>query len=194
MIVGLRLILFRLVILSCRIDKFAAVAVLFATYLLLQLSEHILRAAVLAWFRGHVACYTTPAIRKNVIEAVIKGVKEVTLRHSILGLVEGVIDQVIVGQGLLVGLLELLTDILTFHEGVLMRLSCIVEVRVEVKELTPGQIDVVNVLVHLFAHVDKVLPRHRVVDHCDTTSLFVALRCEEGTLLAQVVDLLARVW
>lgn len=74
-----------------------------------------------------------------------------------------------------------------------MGLARIVQVGVEVEELAPGQVDVVDVLVHLLTHIDEVLSRHRVVDHGDAARLFVALRREEGALLAQVVDLFTRI-
>ena len=94
---------------------------------------------------------------------------------------------------LLVRLLKLFSDVLAINESILVRLPGIVKVRVEVEELSPGQIDVVNMLVHLLAHVDEVFSRHRVVNHCCAARLFIALRSEEGTLLAEVVDLLAGV-
>jgi len=60
-----------------------------------------------------------------------------------------------------------------------MRLPCIVKIRVEVEELAPGEVQVVNVLVDLFAHVEEVLPGHRVVDHSSAARFLVALSTEE---------------
>lgn len=155
-----------------------------------------MRAAILAWLCHHklsVAGYATPSIGKNIVKTVIKGVKEVALYHTILCLVKRVINQVIVSKGLLVRLLELLTNVLAIHKSVFVGLPRIVQIRVEVEELTPSQIDVVDLLVHLLTHVDEVLSGHRVVNHGDTTCLFVALGREECTFLTQVVDLLARI-
>ena len=135
----------------------------------------------------------TPPLGENVVKAIIKGIKEVSLVPCILNIIVVVVEQFVVVHGLLVRLIKLLTDVLAIDESVLVGLPRIVQVRVEVEELAPGQVDIVDVLVHLLAHVDEVLPRHRVIDHRHTTRLFVTLRREEGTLLAQIVHLLAGV-
>ena len=136
---------------------------------------------------------TTPSVGENVIKAIIKGIKEISLVSSILNIIVVVVEQFVVVHGLLIRLIKLLTNVLTIDESVLVGLPRIVQVRIEVQELAPGQVDIVDVLVHLLAHIDKVLPRHRVVNHCHTARFFVALRREKGTLLAQIVHLLASV-
>ena len=136
---------------------------------------------------------TAPSVGENVIKAIIKGIKEVALVPSILNIVVVVIEQFVIVHGLLIRLLKLFTDVLAVDESVLVGLPRIVQVRVEVEELAPGQVDIVNVLVHLLAHVDEVLPRHRVINHRHTARFFVALRGEKCTLLAQIVYLLASV-
>ena len=131
---------------------------------------------------------------ENVIKAIFKGIKKVSLVLSILAVIVVVIEELVIVHGLLIRLLQLLANVLAINESVLVGLSCIIQVRVEVEELTPGQVDIVNMLVHLLAHVDEVLPRHRVVNHGNTARFFVALRREKGALLAQIVHLLASVW
>ena len=101
-----------------------------------------------------------------------------------------VVNQLHVIDGLLIGLNQLFADVVPLYKIVLMRLPRVVEIRVEVEELAPSQVQIVNVLVNLLAHVDEMLPGHRVVDHGRATSLFEALRGEESRLLTEIVHLL----
>ena len=84
-----------------------------------------------------------------------------------------------IAQWLLVWLLQLLADIGAVSEAVIGRLSRIVQIRVEVKELAPSQVDVIDMLMDLLAHINEVLSGHRIVDHSGTSRLLVALRSEE---------------
>lgn len=101
-----------------------------------------------------------------------------------------VVNELHVIDRLLIWLDELLADIVSLHEIVLVRLSCIVKIAVEVEELAPSQVKVIDVLMDLLAHVDEVLPCHSVVDHRCAARLFEALSREESGLFTQIVHLL----
>ena len=122
---------------------------------------------------------TTPSVGENVIKAIIKGIKEISFVSSILNFIVVVVEQIVVVHGLLIRLTKLLTDVLAIDESVLVGLPRIVQVRVEVQELAPGQVDVVDMLMDLLAHINEVLSGHRIVDHSGTSRLLVALRSEE---------------
>ena len=149
----------------------------------MQVAQQVLRHRV-STHRVRDAC----SRRCDIIEAIFEGLIEVIPR--VRNIVTKVIYKIVIDKRLLVRFLQLLSDVLPVHKAVLVALARIVQVRVEVKELTPGQVEIINVLMDLLSHVNEVLSRHRVVDHRDTTRLLVALRREEGGLFAQVVNLL----
>ena len=94
------------------------------------------------------------------------------------------------GNKLLIGLNDFLPNALLFVVLFVMLLACVVEIGVEVKVLAPLQVELVDVAVHLFAHVHKVPATNYVVLHDDSARLLVALVGEEGALLVQVGYLL----
>ena len=156
----------------------------FLSDLALELAEHVLRlvGGVSRLHGRSSSSKATTSIVLHFIKAVIECLK-VVLADYVLGcivIITPLIDEVIVGQRLLVGLLKLFSDVLAIGKVVLVSLPRIVQIRVEVKELAPGQVKVVDVLVHLLTHVNEVFTRHRIIDHGDPTSLFIALSCEEG--------------
>lgn len=160
--------------------------VFFADFFL-KVAQQVLRNGVSA-NRVRDACTR----RRDFIETIVKGFIEVIPR--VWNVITKVINKIVIDKRLLIRLLKLLSDVLPVHKAVLVALARIVQVRVKVKELTPGQVEVVDVLVDLLSHVDEVLSCHRVVDHRDTACLLVALSSEEGGLLTQVVHLLCGIW
>lgn len=129
-------------------------------------------------------------VGQDIIIAVVKGV-EVGVSGPRIALI--IIDQIIGVEALLIRFLELLADVVPFDEAVLVGTPRVVQVGVEVKELAPGEVYVVDVLVNLLSHVQEVLSRHRVVDHRHAARLLVALTREEGGFLTKVIYLLGRV-
>ena len=142
----------------------------------MKVAQQVLRNGVSA-NRVRDACTR----RRDFIETIVKGFIEVIPR--VWNVITKVINKIVIDKRLLIRLLKLLSDVLPVHKAVLVALARIVQVRVKVKELTPGQVEVVDVLVDLLSHVDEVLSCHRVVDHRDTACLLVALSSEEGGLL-----------
>jgi hypothetical protein len=69
-------------------------------------------------------------------------------------------------------------------------LASVVQISVEVKHLAPSKVDLINMAMHLLAHIYKVLPAHRIVKHDDPPRFLPALVCEVCRLLSQVLNLL----
>jgi len=84
----------------------------------------------------------------------------------------------------------LLADVVVLGVSVVVLLPRIVQISVEVEEVAPREVDLVNVSVHLLAHVDEVLPRHRVVEHDHAPRLLPALVGEVGGFLREVLNFL----
>jgi hypothetical protein len=77
----------------------------------------------------------------------------------------------------------------TINVVVVFLLSSLVEITVEIKEVSPGLGDIVEVSVGLLSHVYEVLTSHGVVEHGGSLDFFVDLSSEEGSLLFKVVNL-----
>jgi hypothetical protein len=73
------------------------------------------------------------------------------------------------GNVFLIWLDSLLANALILDVLVVTLLARIVQVRVEVKHLAPGQVEVVHMLVQLFTHIDKVETTNSVICHYNAT-------------------------
>ena len=65
---------------------------------------------------------------------------------------------------------------------IIFLLSSLVQVTVEIKEVTPSLSDIVEVSVSLLSHVDEVLSSHGVIEHGSSLDFLVNLSSEEGSL------------
>lgn len=89
----------------------------------------------------------------------------------------------------LIRLNKLLTNEVTVNVVVIFLLSSLVEITVEIKEVSPGLGYIVEVPVSLLSHVYEVLTSHGVVEHGGSLDFFIYLSSKEGSLLLKVVNL-----
>jgi hypothetical protein len=75
-----------------------------------------------------------------------------------------VVEQVFL-HWVLIGLWDLFTDVVTFDKSFVLLLARVVQVRVEVKELTPSVVHFVEMSLGLLSDVYESFPRHRIIHH-----------------------------
>lgn len=76
---------------------------------------------------------------------------------------------------------------------IILFLTGLVQVTVEIKEVTPSLSDIVEVSVRLFSHIDKMLTGHGVVKHGSSFNFLVHLSSKEGSFFFQIINLSRRV-
>ena len=79
---------------------------------------------------------------------------------------------------MLIWLNYFLSNMIQLSIRLILFFSSIIKICIEVKHLTPLKIDIVNVSVHLFTHVHKVLTTHGIVKHYHTSGFLPALVCK----------------
>ena len=94
----------------------------------------------------------------------------------------------------LIWLYHLFADIVLLSIRIIFFLSGIVQVSVEIKELSPCKIYFINMSMHLLTHIHKVLTTQRIIKHDYSTRLFPALVGKVCRFLSQILHFFCFFW
>ena len=90
----------------------------------------------------------------------------------------------------LIWLLDFLSNVVFLNERIILLFSCVVQVRVEVKELAPSVVNLIKMTLYLLTNVNKGFTRHCIIHHHSAATFLPELRREIVGLLFEVINLL----
>lgn len=89
---------------------------------------------------------------------------------------------------LVIRLGHLLTYTLTQDVSIVLLFARIVQISIEIQHLAPSDVDLMDVSLHLFTHIDKLLPSYCVINHYNTSCLPKRLISKIRRFISKVVD------